>query len=112
MSGAQLARRADVTRSRISQAESAELDGSMSLKQLSRLAESMECKLVYAIVPKTSVDEILEERAKERAFKIVRNASVHMSLESQALPKTMLTLEIERLKQEMLSSPDHNLWND
>jgi len=101
-----------VTRARISQAELSETEGSMTLKQLQRLAESMECDLVYAIVPKTSVDNILENRAKQKAAKIVRNASVHMSLEAQALPKARLALEVERVAAELLAAPDRNFWND
>ena len=56
MSGAQLARRMNVTRALISNSEKSELSGSLTLKSITKMAEAMNCHFVYAIVP----DEFIE----------------------------------------------------
>lgn len=112
MSGAALARRTDALRGRVHQAELAELEGAITLKQLQRFADGMDCKLVYAIVPKTSIDEIMANQAEKMARKLVGNASIHMSLEAQGAPESELEQEIQRIKKELLASPNRSLWND
>jgi predicted DNA-binding mobile mystery protein A len=60
----QLAKRLGLARARIKQIESAEPKGAVTLHALQEVAAAMDCELVYAIVPKTSLEKILEERAK------------------------------------------------
>jgi len=83
MSQADLAARLDVTRQRIAQLEQAEVDGSIQLKTLRRAAEAMDCLLVYAIVPNTT----LEDTVYRQAFTVVANdvdrARQTMLLEAQ-----------------------------
>jgi predicted DNA-binding mobile mystery protein A len=83
MSQADLAARLDVTRQRIAQIEQAEVDGSIQLKTLRRAAEAMDCLLVYAIVPNTT----LEDTVYRQAFTVVANdvdrARQTMLLEAQ-----------------------------
>jgi predicted DNA-binding mobile mystery protein A len=49
MSGSQLANRLGVTKGRVSQAESAELSGSATLKSMHSMAQAMNCRFVYAV---------------------------------------------------------------
>lgn len=112
MTGAQLAKRSGVSGAFISRSEFAELDDSVTLRNLRKFAESMDCRLVYAIVPKTSVDEIIDQQANRKAHSIVNKASVHMSLENQALNKFQLSDEIQRVKEEILRSGNSKLWNE
>jgi len=44
----------------------------------------MGCRVVYAIVPETSVDYFINKRAYERARQLIEKADTHRVLESQA----------------------------
>ena len=112
MTGAQLARRCGVSRALISHTELAELDGTVTLRNLSKLADSIDCKLVYAIVPNTSIAEIIGAQSKRKASELVSEASIHMSLESQALGKSQLEDEIQRVADQLVTTKSRQLWSD
>lgn len=112
ISAAQLARRLGVTRSHISNTERNELKGSVTLKTLKGMAEGMECQLVYAIVPKRNVENILKARAREKAIVRIKEAQTHMALEDQALSEKQIKFEINRLTNEILKDPPHDFWNN
>lgn len=112
MSGAQLARRMGVTRALISNTEKAELEGGVTLKTMQNMAQSMNCRFVYAIVPEQRVEEILSERAYAKAKAQVKAASVHMALEDQALEGQKLQEQVDSLAKELLEKPGASLWND
>src|SRR4051794_5318688 len=75
MSGAQLARRMDLTRARIAHAEQSELSGGITLKSMQTMAEAMGCRFVYAIVPPQPVDVLIEAQAHRKAAALVATAS-------------------------------------
>ncbi|MCB0523823.1 MAG: mobile mystery protein A [Saprospiraceae bacterium] len=112
MSAAALARRLGKTRALVSNAEKAELDGGVTLKTMQAMAEAMNCRFVYAIIPHDSVETILEDRAKQRAKKIVEAGGHHMALEAQSLSRKQIDFEIERLASNMLKNQPSDFWND
>lgn len=112
MSGAQLARRVGVTRAAIYQAERKEALGAITLRQLEKVADAMGGRLVYAIVPRGSSEELIRARATEKAERVVRRASAHMALESQALSMERNQQEIEALTAELVRSMPSDLWDD
>jgi len=112
MSGAQLGRKLDVTRGAVSINEKAELSRGITIKTMQQMAESMGCRFVYAVVPEIDVEDILMKRARVKATKQVRNASVHMALENQLLAEEKLVAEVERLAKEMIETSPSDLWND
>jgi len=111
MSGPQLAKRLDLTKAAIYQAERNELEGAISIKQLQKLAKSMNCELVYAIVPNKPVNEILYDQAELKARSIVQQASTHMALEKQSLNKQQLQQEVSRLATEIANEMPADLWD-
>jgi predicted DNA-binding mobile mystery protein A len=85
MSIAQVAQRMGVTRVRILEFEKAEEDNRITLGSLKRVAEAMNCKLVYAVVPKSgTITELAERQAREEASKRVLSVEHNMALENQA----------------------------
>lgn len=112
MSAAALARRLGKTRALVSNTEKAELEGGVTLKAMQSMAEAMNCRFVYAIIPKDSVDSILRSRAYEKARKLVEAGSKHMALEQQSLSQQQIAFEIERLASGMLKDMPADLWND
>lgn len=112
MSGAQLARRLNVTRGHISKTEKSELSGSLTIKTMENMARGMDCRFVYAIVPETNIENILEKRAEARAQNMVEKAALQGAMEDQGLSKYQIIKETERLKNELLREMPSDFWND
>ena len=83
MSQADLAARLGVTRQRVAQLEHAEVDGSIQLSTLRRAAEAMDCVLVYALVPNTTLEDTVHRQALNVAASDVDRARQTMLLEAQ-----------------------------
>lgn len=117
MSGAALARRLGSHRSLVSYLERAENDGSITIKKLKDAAEAMNCELIYAIIPKETVEnsrpkieDIIRKQAMEKAKSVVLQASAQMELESQQLSKEALSKEINRLAEQLINDMSQNFW--
>lgn len=112
MSSPQLAERLEVSKSQASQIERMEIEDRITLKQLRRVADALDCDLVYALVPRQSVENMIRDRARLKAEKLVRKTDVQMKLEAQQLSKEkleeQLKFETERLVREM----PRDLWAD
>ena len=107
MSSPQLAKRLHLTKAAVYQAERKELEGAISIKQLQKLAQSMNSQLVYAIIPNKTVNEIVFDQAKVKAESLVQQASIQMSLEQQSLSEEQIQEEIIRVAQEIALSLIH-----
>jgi len=101
-----------VTRQDISKIERNELTGSVTLKTMQNIAEAMGCRFVYAIVPRNRVEDILAERARIIATRIVETTNKHMALEDQALSGKQIAGEIKRLQHDLLKDMPSDFWND
>jgi predicted DNA-binding mobile mystery protein A len=112
MSGAQLARRLGVTRSRIARAEQEELNGNVTLKSMQSAAGAMGCRFVYAIVPPKTIEDLIAAQARRKAFDLVNAASRHMALEDQAMPKERIAEEIARLTRDIAYEMPSDLWDE
>ena len=112
MSGPQMAKRRGVTKARISKAEQDELRGSVTLKTMQSMAEAMDCRFVYAVVPDQEIEEVIKRRALQKAREQVNSASTHMALEAQALNDEQLAFEIDRIASGMLEKMPSDLWSD
>ena len=85
MTTTQLGRRMGITQSSLSLLEQSEINGSIRLATLQRAAEAMNCTLVYAVVPNTSLEEIVQAQAKKVAAEQLAPVEHTMSLENQSL---------------------------
>lgn len=112
MSGPQLARRLGVTRARISTLELSEIDGAVSLRTLQETARAMGCRLVYAVVPETTVADVLEQQARKQAIALVDRSSTHMALEDQSLSKQGRDAELARVTRDILEHRHRDFWED
>lgn len=112
MPGAQLARRMGVTRARIAKAEHAELNGGITLKSMEAAAAAMGCRFVYAIVPPTTVEDIIFAQARTKATAIAGTASKHMALENQTLPNEKIAQEVDRLTRDIAYEMPSDFWDE
>lgn len=84
MSAADLGRRMSMTRQGISQIEKSEVDQSIRLETLRRAAAALDSVLVYALVPRDSLDDVVKARARAVAERTIDRVEHTMALESQS----------------------------
>ena len=87
MTARQLASRMGVAPSRIPVIEEAEVTGSTTLRTLREAAAAMNCAFVYAFVPIEPLDDMLRERAMQKARKDVSRLDHTMRLENRQSSK-------------------------
>ena len=85
----------------VADAERRETEGKITIENLSKLANAMECEFVYGFIPKEDILELLKKKAMEKARKSILEADLHMSLEDQKV-KEDLEERIERLAEKLL----------
>ncbi|MEZ5558134.1 MAG: mobile mystery protein A [Pseudomonadales bacterium] len=112
MTAEQLARRIGVTKPRVYEIERSELDGSITLHSLERAAQAMDCQLVYALVPRQPLQNMVEQRALLEANKRIRAAAHTMALEDQAVEEQELREQVETLAKELLNQKGSVLWGN
>lgn len=111
ITGAQLGRLTGRTRATISAAEKSERDGRVTLQNLEALADALNCKLVYALLPREgSVSDLLETQARKKAEALVSKASAHMALEKQALKAKERERQVQLLASELLRDRPSEIW--
>ncbi|TPG17511.1 mobile mystery protein A [Sphingomonas koreensis] len=112
MTSRQLARRMGVSQSRVVALEKAEVSGSTTLKSLRDAAEALDCHVVYALVPKMPLNDLVRDRARQKAHGQHAQIAQGMLLENQALTVPQTREEIDRLTDEILAEPLRYLWED
>lgn len=111
MSTVQLAERLEVTRVYVSKIEKDELNTSVTLRTMTKVAEALGCRFIYAIVPEDNVENLVLQQAKLKAKQIVDKANVQMALEAQLLTTDQIQAEIERLTDEIIREKYSSLWD-
>lgn len=111
MSGRQLGNRLGVSRMRVADMERAEVMGATTLKTLRRAAEALDCVLVYALVPKTSLTETIQKQARLKARQDLARASHSMALEDQALARDEIAKATETAAKSLLDKMPKTFWD-
>ena len=108
----QLGKRLGVSQSTALGFEKSEVGKGISLATLERAAHALDCRLVYALVPKNSLETLVEDRAHELAKKRLRATSHSMALENQRVDEADEHEHLERLVKKLLNQPGSALWED
>ena len=110
MSGVQLAARLGVRPQTVEAIEKSEAGGTIQLNTLRRAAEALDCTLVYALVPRTSLDDAVKQRARKIAMRDLKRVTHTMRLEAQGTDDADLEARIERYIRNVIK--DRKLWNE
>ena len=108
----QLASQLQVGLSRVVKIESSKPEGAITLKTLESVAEKMNCKLVYAFLPNTSLEQMIEQKARELAIQQVKRTSHTMDLEDQSVDVDWKKEQVEELSHELLRQSWKHLWEE
>lgn len=111
MSGRQLGKRMDVGKMWVGDMERLEATGATTLKTLRRAAEAMDCVLVYALVPKTTLKETLQKQARQKVRQDTARASHTMALEDQALTQDEVGKATETAAAFLLDKMPKTFWD-
>ena len=113
ISSVQFAKRLGISKQAYLKLEASEEKRTIELATLSRVAEAIGLRVVYAIVPAgahSSLESILRERALEVASKLVNKVSRTMALEDQAIANEEREQQIAELADELVADLDKRLW--
>jgi predicted DNA-binding mobile mystery protein A len=112
MTTAQLGQRLGVVQSRVVAIEQAEAKGTITLNSLEKAAQALGCRLVYALVPKHSLEETVEKRASLVAKKLLKSTSHTMALEAQSVDKADESEQLKRLVKQLIEKGGSKLWKE
>jgi len=107
-----LAKLVGVSQGQIVQFEKGELNQTLTIASLQKVADSMGCQLVYGLIPKTNLEDIITKRATEIAKKRVTRVSHSMKLEAQGVDAQTEQAQIKELANELRRGPSKKLWSD
>lgn len=101
---------ATVSGATLHKSEQSEADDRISLGQLRKLADGLDCELVYALVPRRPLTDVVQERARTIAMEEVASVAHTMGLEDQRPGAERLRKQVERRTEELLRGRWSNLW--
>ena len=104
-----LAKRLKVAPASVDDLEYSEATGTVTLNSLRKVAAAMNCDLVYAIVPRTSLQMIVEEQATEKAKAILGRVGHSMKLEAQEVGNQKIRKQTAALAEVLINKP-RGLW--
>ena len=106
----QQAERLGITGSTLHKSEQSEAEERISLGQLRKLADGLDCELVYALVPRKALAGVVQDRAKQLAKEEVYGVAHTMSLEDQRPTDERIQKQVDRRAEELLRGQWSNLW--
>jgi predicted DNA-binding mobile mystery protein A len=112
MTTAQLGRRLGVVQSRVVAIEQAEAKGTITLNSLEKAAQALDCRLVYALLPRQPLEDIVEQRASLLAKSRLKSTGHTMTLEAQGVDATDESEQLKRLIRQLVEKSGSKLWEE
>jgi predicted DNA-binding mobile mystery protein A len=109
MNSRQLAAMLNISQPGVIQLERSESAGTIQLNTLRRVADALDCELVYALVPRTSLEETVQSKARTKALKDISMINKTMRLENQGLQPEQLEQRIHDYATKIIASG--GLWD-
>lgn len=106
----QQAARLEISGSALHKSEQSEAEERITLGQLRKLADGLDCELVYALVPRKPLTEVVQNRAMQLAKEEVFGVAHTMSLEDQRPTDERIQKQVVRRTEELLRGKWSNLW--
>ena len=92
MTTTQFAKKIGVSQPRVFNMEKNEKK--LKISTMEKIADSLNCDFVYAIVPRENIDDIIYNQAKREALKILKNVNRNMGLENQSIDSEELLEDV------------------
>jgi predicted DNA-binding mobile mystery protein A len=111
MSGKQLARRLQVSQPRVYKLEQGEPSGALTIKTMRQVAEALDCVFVYALVPRSTLEETVRGQARAVAGERLQLVSHTMLLEAQGLSTQEQQASLDDAIEELVRETPKDLWD-
>ncbi|MCA9800037.1 MAG: mobile mystery protein A [Cyanobacteria bacterium HKST-UBA04] len=112
MTQEQLGRRINVSKSWIKDIEKNELNGSLTLNTLEKVANALNCQLVYALIPKEPLTQMVQDQARKKAKTLLIQTQHTMALEDQTPLPDEQAVQLEKLVNKLLDDKRSRLWDE
>jgi predicted DNA-binding mobile mystery protein A len=109
MTSAELAARIGVSQQRVSEMERSELQDTITLETLRRVADALDSDLVYVLQPRTTLDKAVKEQARKKAAQHLAPLAHHGRLEDQALTADDDAAQLDELATQFVDR--RGLWS-
>lgn len=112
MTMAQLGTKLNITRQGVKRIEESEANGGITLNSLKDVANAMDLKFVYALVPENgTIHDLIQVKAEKLAQKIVLRTNQNMKLEDQGIGDEKMAKTIMELADELKREMRKSLWD-
>ena len=106
----QQAARVGIAVATLHKSEQSEADERISLAQLRKLAEGLDCELVYGLVPRKPLTVVVQEQATRIAQSEILGVAHSMILEDQRPSEGYVRKQLVQRRAELLSGKWSALW--
>ena len=110
MSSPELARRMGVTQSSVAKIERSEANASVKLESLQRVADALDCDLVYFLVPREELGDMVQKRARAKAVQVLGPVAHHSRLEEQTVTDADRDAQLDEIAVRFIDV--RGLWTD
>lgn len=110
MTAAQLAKRLGVSQPRVTVLEKDEVKRKLTLQTLEKTAVALNCTLVYALVPNSSLEKMVQERAEKIAESRLKTVGHSMNLEGQSVSADDENVHRRELIEKIILRESRHLW--
>ncbi|NNN20778.1 MAG: mobile mystery protein A [Acidimicrobiales bacterium] len=108
MSQVALAERLGISAAAVNKLERAEVNGGITIGKLSQVSAALDCTLVYALIPNSTLEQTVLTRAKNKAADILGYAAQTMVLEDQRIEDNRLQEAIDQYADQLVAKG--NVW--
>jgi predicted DNA-binding mobile mystery protein A len=112
MSAVQLADRLGVSRAAVYQLEGREVSRTVSLKQLDKAADAMDCDVFYTLVPRSTVEQTIRTQSKKKAEAKFYKANLSMGLEAEGVKDEKFVTAVSSSSSFTEALTDRYLWRE
>jgi predicted DNA-binding mobile mystery protein A len=112
MTAEQLGKRMGVSKQSVAKLEESEVRKTISLSSLERAARALGCELSYSIAPRTSLEALVNERARLVARRKLARVGHSMALEAQGPPADLDELQVTELANDLKEKLRRELWDE
>lgn len=109
MSQAALAARLHITKAGVANLERNELNEGITIGRLSEIARALDCQLVYALVPNTSLHDTVHKQAEYVAMQTLAYVDTTMGLEDQSVDASHRAEQLAEEARKVLGA--NRQWN-
>jgi len=111
MSGSQLARHLHTSKQTVRDYEASESSHKISIETLEKVAEALDAKVYILMIPKTSLQDTINNRAKIIAENMISSNARNMEMEEQGTSKSFMKRQIDELTEELIKENSKSLWD-